>query len=89
MVSTNFMNGGALDPSALSRQPWTTEPMMMDDSLDFGAKPMYAFETFSNFDSNAMLLDPYVINPHGPALQDWNDPTDLDFSNFIQNSVGA
>lgn len=89
MVSSNFMNVGALDPSALSRQTWTAEPMLMDDSLDFGAKPMYAFETYSNFDSNAMLLDPYVINPHGPALQDWNDPTDLDFSNFIQNSVGA
>jgi hypothetical protein len=88
MVSPTFMTGG-LDPSALSRQAWTSEPMTMDEPLDFNTKPMYTFDTFNNFDSNAMILDQMVINPSGPMMPDWNDPNDLDFSSFIQNPVGA
>lgn len=89
MVSSTFMNTGALDPSQLSRPAWTAEPMMMDDPVDFNGKSMYAFDTFSNFDSNTMILDPLVINPAGPMMPDWNDPGDLDFSSFIQNPIGA
>lgn len=63
--------------------------MMMDEPLDFNNKTMYTFDSFNNFDSNAMMLDPCVINPAGPMMPDWNDANDLDFSNFIQNPVGA
>jgi len=61
--------------------------MVMDDTLDF--KSMYPYDGFNNFDSNAMMLDPCVMNPAGPMMPDWNDPNDLDFSNFINNPVGA
>lgn len=88
MVSYN-MNTGALDPSALSRAAWSDEAMMMDEQMDFSNKAMYTYDTFNNFDANAMMLDPLVINPSGPMMPDWNDNSDLDFSNFIQNSVGA
>ncbi|KAF2263527.1 hypothetical protein CC78DRAFT_465529 [Lojkania enalia] len=89
MVSSTFMNTGALDPSALTRPAWTSEPMMMDESLDFNSKPIYTFDTFNNFDSSTMMLDPCVMNPAGPMMPDWNDSNDLDFSNFINNPVGA
>lgn len=89
MVSPAYMNAGALDPSALSRQSWTSEPMMMDEPLDFNPKSMYTFDTFNSFDSNAMMLDPCVINSAGPMMPDWNDASDLDFSNFIHNPVTA
>ena len=82
-------NAGGLDPSALSRQVWAGEPMMMDEPMDFGNKAMYTYDTFNNFDSSTMMLDPLVINPAGPMMSDWNDTNDLDFSNFINNPVGA
>ncbi|KAF2793690.1 hypothetical protein K505DRAFT_325306 [Melanomma pulvis-pyrius CBS 109.77] len=83
-----YMNAGALDPSALSRSAWSGE-MMMDEPMDFSNKGLYTYDTFNNFDSNAMMLDPLVINPSGPMMPDWNDTNDLDFSNFINNPVGA
>lgn len=90
MVSSTFMNTGALEPSALTRSAWTAEPMMMDEPLDFNAKSIYSFDsTFSEFDSNTMMMDPCVINPAGAMMPDWNDPSDLDFSSFINNQVGA
>ncbi|KAF2660668.1 C6 transcription factor-like protein [Lophiostoma macrostomum CBS 122681] len=89
MVSSTFMNTGALDPSALTRPAWSTEPMMMDEPMDFSTKSMYTFDSFTNFDSNAMMLDPCVISPANPMMPDWNDPNDLDFSSFIHNPVGA
>ena len=82
-------NAGGLDPSALSWQVWTGEAMMMDEPMDFGNKAMYTYDTFNNFDSNMMMLDPLVINPAGPMMSDWDDTNDLDFSNFINNPVGA
>jgi hypothetical protein len=84
-----YMNTGALDPSTLSRSVWSGEAMMMDDSMDFNNKGLYTYDTFNNFDSNAMMLDPLVINPAGPMMPDWNDTNDLDFSNFINNPMGA
>jgi hypothetical protein len=84
-----YMNTGALDPSALSRSAWSGESMMMDEPMDFSNKGLYTYDTFNNFDSNAMMLDPLVINPAGPMMPDWNDTNDLDFSNFINNPVGA
>ena len=87
MISTSFMTTGALDPSALTRPTWTAEPMVMDETLDF--KSLYPYDSYNNFDSNAMLLDPCVINPAAPMMSDWNDASDLDFSNFINNPVGA
>jgi len=59
---------------------------MMDESIDFG-KPMYPFDAYGNFDQNAMLLDPIVVND--PAMSEWTTPNDLDFSNFIHNQVNA
>lgn len=59
---------------------------MMDEPMDFGNKAMYAYDAYSNFDSSAMMLDPLVA---GPMMSEWNDGTDLDFSNFINNPVGA
>ncbi|KAF2704192.1 hypothetical protein K504DRAFT_390800 [Pleomassaria siparia CBS 279.74] len=79
-----YMSAGALDPSNLSR--WSGETMMMDEPMDFGNKAMYAYDAYSNFDSSAMMLDPLVA---GPMMSEWNDGTDLDFSNFINNPVGA
>lgn len=62
--------------------------MMMDEPLDFNTKPMYTFDTFSDFDSHTMMLDPCVINPAGAIMPDWPEP-DLDFNNFINNPVNA
>ncbi|KAF1950277.1 hypothetical protein CC80DRAFT_496915 [Byssothecium circinans] len=84
MVPTTFMNTGALDPAALSRPSWTTDSMMMDEPLDF-SKPMYGFDTYGNFDQNAILLDPIVVND--PALPGWNSNSDLDFHYFINHQV--
>lgn len=86
MVSSTFMNTAALDPTSLSRSNWQPESMMLDESLDFG-KPMYAFDSYGNFDQNAMMLDPIVVND--PVMPTWNSANDLDFSNFIHNQVGA
>jgi len=83
-----YMGTGALDPSALSRSTWSGD-MMMDEPMDYNNKALYTYDTFNNFDSNAMMLDPLVINPAGPMMPDWNDTNDLDFSNFINNPVGA
>lgn len=87
MVSSTFMNTGALDPSALSRSAWTDNTMMMDEPLDF-SKPMYGFDNFGNFDQTAMMVDPIVVNPD-PMMPDWNNANDLDFNNFIHNPVGV
>lgn len=83
MIMPDFMDTGALDPSSLSRTNWAPNPMMMEDSLDF-SKTMYSFDAYGNFDQNAMLLDPIVVND--PTMPDWNS-TDLDFNNFINNQV--
>jgi hypothetical protein len=55
--------------------------MMEDTTMDM--KYMSAFDAFNNYDSGAMILDPYVINPSAPMLSDWSDPNDLDFNTFI------
>ena len=80
MLSSPFINTGALDPSALSRTSWTSDSMMMDEPMDFG-KPMYGFDSYSNFDQNAMLLDSIVTND--PVMPNWTTNGDLDFTNFI------
>jgi len=87
MVSSTFMNTGALDPSALSRTSWASDSMMMDDAIDF-SKPMYSFDDFGAFDPN-MLVDPIAINQGDPMMPDWNGGADLDFSSFIQNPTGV
>lgn len=84
-----YMDTGALDPSALSRSAWSGESMMMDEGMDYSNKGLYTFDSFNDFDSNAMMLDPLAINPVGPMMPDWNDTNELDFSNFINNPVGA
>lgn len=81
------MNTGALDPSALSRTAWLNDSMMMDEPVDF-SKPMYGFDNFAGYDQN-MMMDTIAINPNDPMMPDWNSNTDLDFSSFIQNPVGA
>lgn len=89
MVSPGFMNAGALDPSALSRSAWASEPMMLDEPLDF-TKSMYSFDSYSGFDQNAMSLEPMVMgDPVDPMMPGWNNANDLDFSTFIHNPVGA
>jgi len=87
MVSPTFMNAGALDPTALSQTPWMNDTVMMDEPIDFG-KPMYGFDNFASYDPN-MMMDPLSIHPNDPMMPDWNSTTDLDFSSFIQNPVGA
>jgi hypothetical protein len=87
MASATVMNSGAMDPSALSRTAWPNDSIMMDEPIDF-SKPMYGFESFGAFDQT-MMVDPMAINPNDPMMPDWNNPGDLDFSNFIQNPVGA
>jgi len=87
MVSTQFMNTGALDPSELSRSAWMNDSIMMDDPVDF-SKPMYNFDNFTSFDSN-MMIDPIAINPSDPMMPDWNGSSELDFNSFIQNPIGA
>ncbi|PSN62367.1 hypothetical protein BS50DRAFT_577289 [Corynespora cassiicola Philippines] len=89
MVSPGFMNAGALDPSALSRSAWASEPMMLDEPLDF-TKSMYSFDSYGGFDQNAMSLEPMVMgDPVDPMMPGWNNANDLDFSTFIHNPVGA
>lgn len=88
MASSTFMNTGALDPSALSRTAWMNDSIMMDEPVDF-SKPMYGFDNFNNYDQQSMMVDTIAINPNDPMMPDWNSPSDLDFSNFIQNPIGA
>ncbi|KAJ4365805.1 Fluconazole resistance protein 1 [Neocucurbitaria cava] len=88
MGSSTFMNTGALDPSALSRTAWMNDTMMMEEPLDF-SKPMYGFDNFNNYDQQPMMVDPIPLNPNDPMMPDWNSPNELDFSNFIQNPIGA
>ena len=86
----SYMNkAGGLDPSVLSHQVWTGEAIMMDEPINFGSEVMYTYDTFNNFDSNTMMLDPLVINLAEPMMSGRNDTNDLDFSNFINNPVGA
>ncbi|ORX98615.1 hypothetical protein BCR34DRAFT_147492 [Clohesyomyces aquaticus] len=80
-----YLNTEALDPSSLTRPEWVSEPMIMDEPMDFGNKPMFSFDSFSQFDTNSMNFDPMVLNPVGPMMSDWNDANDLDFNNFITN----
>jgi len=87
MVSTTFMHTGALDPSSLSRA-WMNDSLMMEDPMDF-TKPLSGFESFnSNFDQ-VMMVEPLYMDPNDPMMPDWNNNTDLDFTNFIQNQVIA
>ena len=60
--------------------------MIMDDSIDF-SKPIYGFDAYGNFDQTTMMLDPIVVND--PAMPDWNEPNDFDFSSLIHNQVCA
>jgi hypothetical protein len=87
IVTSNFMNNGALDPSALTRSAWPAEPMIVDESLDYNSKAMYTYDPFSNYDSNAMMLDPCIMNPTNPMLPQWNDPGEFDISSFIQGNA--
>lgn len=81
------MHTGALDPSALSGVAWMNDSIMMEEPTDF-SKPMYGFDNFNHYDS-IMMVDPTSISPNDPMMPDWNNTSDLDFSNFIQNPVGA
>lgn len=54
--------------------------------VDFN-KPMYSFDSF-NYDQ-AVMVEPMAMDSADPMMPDWNNITDLDFSNFIQNPVGA
>jgi hypothetical protein len=85
MVSPTFMNSGALDPSTLSQTAWMNDSMMMDEPVDF-TKAMYGFDNFAGYDPS-MMMD--AINPTDPMMPDWNNNTDLDFTSFIQNPIGA
>jgi hypothetical protein len=86
IISSDFPNSGALDPSALSRTAWLNDSLMLDEPMDFG-KPMYGFNNFAAYDQN--MMDTIAINPNDPMMPDWNSNTDLDFSSFIQNPVGT
>jgi hypothetical protein len=81
------MHTGGLDPSSLSRAAWMNDSMMMEEPVDF-SKPMYGFDNFSTYDQ-VMMVDPISMDPNDPMMPDWNSTGDLDFSNFIQNPVGA
>ncbi|KAF1928853.1 uncharacterized protein M421DRAFT_61552 [Didymella exigua CBS 183.55] len=85
VVSSTFMQTGALDPSALSRA-WMADSMMMEEPMDF--KSMNGFENFNTYDQ-IMMVDPIFMDPNDPMMPDWNSTNDLDFNNFIQNPVGA
>lgn len=87
MASSTFAQTGALDPSTLSRA-WMNDSMMMDDQIDF-SKSMSGFDNFNNNFDQVMMVDPIFMDPNDPMMPDWNNTTDLDFNNFIQNSVGA
>jgi hypothetical protein len=77
------MSTSSLDPAALLRTAWMNDSMAMNESVDF-SKPMYGFDSFG-YDQNVMV-DTMALDPMMP---DWNSTSDLDFSNFIQNPVGA
>lgn len=82
-ISTTFMRSG-LDPSNLIRSSWAAEPSMLDESpIDF--KYLSTFDSPMSYDPTAMALDPFSMNASstGPMMPDWNDPSDLDFNNFI------
>jgi hypothetical protein len=87
MVSPTFMNSGALDPSTLSQTAWMNDSMMMDEPVDF-TKAMYGFDSYAGYDPS-MMMDTIAINPNDPMMPDWNNNTDLDFTSFIQNPIGA
>jgi hypothetical protein len=89
MVSPTFMNSGAMELPVMSQTPWMNDSMMMDDPVDF-SKAMYGFDNLTGYDPN-MMMDTIAINglPNDPMMPDWNSSTDLDFSSFIQNPVGA
>lgn len=70
VVLPSIMNTGALGPSALSQSARTTEPVIMEEPLDFNAKLRYGFDTFNNFDCRAMIPDPFVVNPTGTMFPD-------------------
>lgn len=87
MVSSTFMQTGALDPSALSRA-WMNDSMIMDEPIDF-SKSLSGFDNFNNNFDQVMMVDPIYMDPNDPMMPDWNNTNDLDFNNFIQNPVGA
>jgi hypothetical protein len=88
MVSSTFMQTGALDPSALSRAWMNDSSMMMEEPMDF-SKPMTGFENNFNTYDQIMMVDPIYMDQNDPMMPDWNNTNDLDFNNFIQNPVGA
>lgn len=86
MASPAFLNPLTLDSSALPRMNWGNDCTMLDETVDF-VKPMYGFDDFGTFDQ-AMMVDSIAINPQDPMMPPWNSsPNDLDFNNFIHNSV--
>lgn len=87
MVSSAFMQTGALDPSNLSRA-WMHDSMMMEEPVDF-SKTLSSFDNFNNNFDQVMMVDPIYTDPNDPMMPDWNNTTDLDFNNFINNPVGA
>ncbi|KAF3031814.1 hypothetical protein E8E12_001580 [Didymella heteroderae] len=87
MVSSKSMQTGALDPSTLSRT-WIGDSMMIDDPIEF-SKSLSGFDNFNNNFNQVMMVDLIYMDPNDPMMPDWNNTTDLDFNNFIQNPVGA
>jgi hypothetical protein len=81
--SLTFVAPGSLDPMELLRTAWMNDSIAMDESVDF-TKPMYGFDSVG-YDQN-MTIDTMALDPMMP---DWNSTSDLDFSNFIQNPIGA
>jgi hypothetical protein len=35
------------------------------------------------------MVDPIYLDPNDPMMPNWNNNTDLDFTNFIQNQISA
>ena len=81
--SSTFMTPGSLDPTDMLRTAWMNDSIAMDESVDF-SKSTYGFEIFGY--DQTMTVDAMALDPMMP---DWNSASDLDFSNFIQNPVGA
>lgn len=85
MVSSTFMYPGGLDSTAFSRQPWISEPMMIDDSADMN-KPLYGFDSFNSYDQD-MMAGTLGFNNADPMMPAWASGNEVDFGNFIQHPV--
>jgi hypothetical protein len=83
LVSSQFMNTRASEPSAVSQTVWINDSTMMDELVDF-SNPIYGFDNFG-YDQNVMI-DTIEVNPNDAMMPDWNSNAELDFSSFIQNT---